>query len=187
MRSRTKILAATLELIRSDGFRGVTMAAAAQAAGVSRQTVYSIFGSREDLVSQALSELFTRTLAGIRTRLESADTVAGYVVELIVASRAALRADPVLVSLSREGDANPIHDPDAIARAIPVAAELLEPILAIDPAIEPRLHDIAHFMIRLGMSVILFDDSSTDSDDDLRDALGRWIAPGFLSGEDSRG
>ncbi|MBM4517622.1 TetR family transcriptional regulator [Rhodococcus hoagii] len=55
MRSRKKILDATLGLIGSAGFEGVNIAAVAAAAGVTRQTVYSIFGTREDLVSHAIA------------------------------------------------------------------------------------------------------------------------------------
>ena len=57
MRSRGKIIDATLDLIRTSGFAGITIAAVAEAAGVSRQTVYSIFGTREDLVSQSIAHL----------------------------------------------------------------------------------------------------------------------------------
>ena len=50
MRSRQKVLNATLRLIEDGGFEGVNVAAVASAAGVSRQTVYSIFAGPEDAV-----------------------------------------------------------------------------------------------------------------------------------------
>ncbi|MFI6866556.1 TetR/AcrR family transcriptional regulator [Nocardia sp. NPDC050406] len=175
MRSQAKILEATLEVIRTDGFEGVSIAAVAQAAGVSRQTVYSIFGSREDVVSQAIAGLVMRAMAGIRSRLESADTASEYVVELIVAARAVMRADPVLTTLLAGGHGNPVHDPDMISRAKPVAHELLSPVLAFDPGLEPYLDDIAQIAIRLGLSVVMFDDQAIESDDDLRGFLTRWL------------
>lgn len=38
---------------------GVSIAGIAEQAGASRQTVYSIFGTREDLVSQAVTDRLT--------------------------------------------------------------------------------------------------------------------------------
>ncbi|PXX61678.1 TetR family transcriptional regulator [Nocardia tenerifensis] len=175
MRSQAKILEATLEVIRNDGFEGVSIAAVAQQAGVSRQTVYSIFGSREDLVSQAIGDLLMWALAGIRAQLEAVGSASEYVVELIVAGRTAVRADPVLAALLRAGQGNPVYDTDMVARAKPIAHELLSPVLALDPNLAPHLDDIAQIGIRLGLSVILFDDAAIHSDDDLRGFLTRWL------------
>ncbi len=54
------IVAAVDELVRTRGWAGTTMADVARAAGVSRQTVYNEFGSRNDLVrTYVLSEVET--------------------------------------------------------------------------------------------------------------------------------
>lgn len=76
MRSRKKILDATLALIGSAGFEGVDIAAVAAAEGVTRQTVYPIFGTREDLVSQAIAGLAVEVLGDIRARLTAGQSAA---------------------------------------------------------------------------------------------------------------
>ncbi|WP_435530336.1 TetR/AcrR family transcriptional regulator [Prescottella equi] len=76
MRSRKKILDATLGLIGSAGFEGVDIAAVAAAAGVTRQTVYSIFGTREDLVSQAIAGLAVEVLGDVDARLAATQSAA---------------------------------------------------------------------------------------------------------------
>ncbi|CAM3031280.1 TetR/AcrR family transcriptional regulator [Prescottella defluvii] len=168
---------ATVGLIGGAGFEGVNIAAVAAAAGVTRQTVYSIFGTREDLVSQAVAGLLVDVLGDIRARLATAQSPVEYVVELVVAGRAAIRDVPVLAALLHAGDGNPLFDPGMIARAKPIARELLSPILEYEPALADRLDDIVEIALRLGMSVVIFDDDAVHADDDLRRFLTRWLAP----------
>ncbi|MCW2497696.1 TetR family transcriptional regulator [Jatrophihabitans sp.] len=60
---RDTIVAAVDELVRSRGWSATTMSDVARAAGVSRQTVYNEFGSRQDLV-QAYVVREIETLVG---------------------------------------------------------------------------------------------------------------------------
>jgi len=55
-RNREKILAAAAELFERDGVEAVTMDAVARAAGVSKGTVFSRFGSRAGLAMALLDE-----------------------------------------------------------------------------------------------------------------------------------
>ena len=168
---------ATLELIGSDGFGRVTIAAVAQSAGVTRQTVCSIFGSREDLVSQAISDLLLRMSADIRARLEQTEGLSNYLVELLVAGRNMVRDDAILSRLLRPDPGNPVFDPGMIRRAKPVAREVLSPLVARYPGIETELDDIGEIVIRLGLSVVLFDDPAVETDDQLRRFIVRWVVP----------
>ncbi|MBF6169934.1 TetR/AcrR family transcriptional regulator [Nocardia blacklockiae] len=177
MRSRSKIVDATLGLVAEGGFGGITIAAVAQAAGVTRQTVYSIFGTREDLVSQAVTDLLLRTSADLRARLASIDNVPEYLAEVFVAGRSVVRANPVLSCLLHPEPGNPVFDTGMIARAKLVARELLSPLIALDPGLEPDLDDIAQLVIRLGLSLVLFDDEDLDTDDDVRRFVTRWVVP----------
>ncbi|MEW6020382.1 MAG: helix-turn-helix domain-containing protein, partial [Pseudomonadota bacterium] len=51
------ILRAALKLMGEYGYRGTTMEAVAEAAGVGKSTVYRRFRSREELVSTAIARL----------------------------------------------------------------------------------------------------------------------------------
>jgi AcrR family transcriptional regulator len=51
------ILRATLELLASDGYRGLTMEAVRDRAGVGKATIYRRYGSKEELVRAAITHL----------------------------------------------------------------------------------------------------------------------------------
>ncbi|MDG3010295.1 TetR/AcrR family transcriptional regulator [Rhodococcus sp. D2-41] len=177
MRSRRKILDATVELIRRDTFADVSIAAVAQRAGVTRQTVYSNFGTREELVSQAIGGLAVRVLGDIRARLDAADTPVEYVVELIVFGRYVMRTNPVLMTLLNVEPGNPIFDAGMIDRAKPVARELLSPLESRISELGKSLDDIVEITLLLALSVVFFDDEPVRSDDALRAFLTRWLGP----------
>lgn len=176
MRSRTRILTATLDLIADSGFEGITIAAVAEKAHVSRQTVYSIFGTREDMVSQAFVELTLGMMDQLRERLSGMSTPADYVVELIVAGRAIARGDPTLSTLLHDQTANPLFDDGMMARALPVTREMLTPIADLEPSLADHMDDIAELTTLLAVSVVLFTEATRD-DDDLRRLLHAWCDP----------
>ncbi|MEZ5154465.1 TetR/AcrR family transcriptional regulator [Rhodococcus zopfii] len=177
MRSRTKILQATLGLIADVGFGGVTIVGAAQAAGVSRQTVYSIFGTREELVSQAISGQLLEAYAEMTSRLEQIEDPGEYVVETIVLGRTVVREHPVLAVLLGGGGENPVFDEGMVDRAKPIGHQLLAPLVRRCPELEPHADDIVVMALLLGLSVVLFAGDTMGSDDELRMFLRRWLLP----------
>ncbi len=181
VRSQQKILGAALGLIEGGGFEAVNIAAVATAAGVSRQTVYSIFGTREEVVSQAMGGLAVEVLGEITAQVESVDTVCDYVVEFIVAARTAVRAHPVLATLLLAERGNPVFDLEMMSRAIPFAGQMLTPMVERGLATEAELDEIVEIAVRLGLSVVAFDSDLVHSDDSLRAFLSRWLGPAIRS------
>ncbi|MFC6981610.1 TetR/AcrR family transcriptional regulator [Microbulbifer taiwanensis] len=57
MRSRQKILAAAEQVFLRSGFPGATMDEVAATAGISKQTVYAHFGSKETLFIQVVESI----------------------------------------------------------------------------------------------------------------------------------
>lgn len=178
-RSREAVIRATLELIEGEGFSAVNVSSVAAAAGVSRQTVYSIFGSREELVSQAVISVVAETLDAVTAAAEATDTACGYAVELIVAARRELLGRPVLLALLRAERQNPLFDEGMMSRALPLAAARLAPLAVRDPALaDPdEFASIVELITRLGMSVAVFDSERIRDDDELRRSLTRWLMP----------
>lgn len=186
VRSRKKILEATRSVIGDAGFEGVTIASVAQHAGVTRQTVYSIFGSREELVSQAVSEYLAGLFGELNERAASANSAVDYVVDLIVESSRLVRSDPFLAVLLRMDRSNPLFDPGALARAKQFAEGCLRPLIEREPALAASVGDIAEMAVRLGLSAVCFDDPATQGEQELRSFLERWLRPGIDRALDTR-
>ena len=177
MRSREPILDATREVIGDAGFDGVTIAAVAKRAGVSRQTVYSIFGSREELVSQAISERLTSLFGAVSDLQSSATTPLDLLVEILVVTRGHILGDPLLRTLTLAGGSNPIFDPGAAERARRCARSLLVPATEQFPQLVPRLDFFSDVGVHMGWSVLCLDSPETRSDADLRTFLRTWLGP----------
>lgn len=183
MRSRERIIGATRELIETGGFPAVTISAVAAAAGVSRQTVYSHFGSGEELVSQTLLAVALDELGPVQAHLAAnSDSAYTYIVELMVAARAVFRRQPVLQEMLRAERGNPLFDDGMIDRARQIVATQLSSLRARDRVLEdPEAFDsVVEMAVRLSISIVVFDSDAVASDDDLRRFLRRWLAPVLL-------
>ena len=73
--ARERTLDAVEKLIADGGLRAVSIASVASAAGVSRQTVYTLFGTREELIAESITQMSGRVLADIIERLEVKDAL----------------------------------------------------------------------------------------------------------------
>lgn len=177
MRSRESILEATRDVIGDAGFDGVSIAAVAKRAGVSRQTVYSIFGTREDLVSQAVTDRLTTLVGAFTELLDSAGTPLELFVEMMVQARTHVLGDPLLRVLTLSGSANPIFDPGAADRARDYSVALLSPAAERFPQLQGRIDFLADIAMHLGWSILCLDRPEARSDAELRDFVTAWMAP----------
>ncbi|MFW0786323.1 TetR/AcrR family transcriptional regulator [Gordonia sp. CPCC 206044] len=176
MRSRDKIVEATLGLIADAGFSAVNIAAVADRAGVSRQTVYSNFGTREDMVAESLTSVMVTVTDMIHERLNPITEASDYLVEFIVIARSMMRDNPFLSALMTAQEHHPLFDTGASERTMVVARELLAPIVELDPRLAPHLDEIVEVAAFVGMSLIVFGDSGR-TDAELRVVLDHWIRP----------
>lgn len=175
MRSRGPIMAATVRLIEQHGFAAITVAAVAREAGVTRQTVYSNFGTLTELVSETMMTTVFEAYETVRERTDAAPTAREFVVELVVAARAVLRDRPVLAALLRPDPQNPVFEADMMQRAVPAARMALDPILERSPGLAPHLDEIAEMLVRFALSLLLFDSDLIATDDTLRELIDRWL------------
>jgi len=178
VRSRQKIIDATLDLIGSGGFDAASIAAVANAAAVSRQTVYSIFSTREQLISEAIADLVRTAFDEIHRVTPSHPGPAGELVALIVGARAVMRAHPVLAVLMGPSGQNPLFDPGMVDRARPIAREMFAPMASRHPELAERWDDIIDIALAVGLFSVLFE-SPDRPDDDLAAFLLRWVEPAF--------
>ena len=178
MRSRQKILDATVRVIERTGLPGVTVAAVASEAGVTRQTVYANFGSVEELRTEVYEAEMLRTLGALLENLSTFDSLTDLLVEGLVGVRAAARENALVAELFRSHDDNPFFTPGMIDRAVPVAVGVMEPVAKRDQVWagdDDALAELAELGMRL-LAGVLYADSTTLRDDAaLRSYLRRWI------------
>lgn len=164
-------------MIGDSGFDGVSIAGVAKRAGVSRQTVYSIFGTREELVSQAVTDRLTTLIGAFTELLDSAETPLELFVEMMVRARQHVLGDPLLRVLTLSGTANPIFDPGAAHRAHEYSVSLLSPAAERFPELTGRIDLLADIGVHLGWSILCLDRPDARSDEELREFVTAWMAP----------
>ncbi|MFD4368436.1 TetR/AcrR family transcriptional regulator [Rhodococcus sp. NPDC058521] len=177
MRSREKILDATLDLIEKSGFEAASIAAVSKAAGVSRQTVYSIFGSREEMVSQAIASIAVSTMTELYEKLDPNRSPTEYVTEMILLGRTSIRTHPILASLFRSEQGNPVFDDGVVDRTKNVVEQLMSPLTEQNTAVADDLDDILEIVTRLTLSLVFFESDAIRTDDRLRRLLHRTLSP----------
>lgn len=177
MRARERILDAAATLVERSGFQAVNMAAVAQEAGVSRQTVYAHFGGREELLREAIARITGQVVDRVHDQVAGTSDSSERIVEFIVAIRSEFRRHSVLGALLFPAGDNPLFDEDFFARAKPFAAQLLAPILTREPRLAARFDDVLEIVMRFGLSILLFNSDTIRSDDDLRGFLRRSLIP----------
>lgn len=103
--SRTRILDATAELLRSQGLQGTKLSEVARRAGMLAPSLYHHFGSKEQLVEEVLVEGCHRNTRYIMTRVEVLGSTASPVDRLEAAITAhltfLLTGDPYSSAVSR--------------------------------------------------------------------------------------
>jgi AcrR family transcriptional regulator len=177
---RERILDATIALVERSGFKAVNMMAVAREAGVSRQTVYAHFDSREDLLSKAMIRVVTQVNDRVNAEIAGASSASEYVVEFAVAMRSEFRRHRLLGLLLFPDGGSPLFDDQVIARALPVGAQFLEPLLRLEPRLADRFDDVVEITLRFGLSVFLFDSDAIHTDDDLRTFLRKSLVPALM-------
>jgi len=166
--AREKLIAGALALIAAGGFSAVTVASVARESGVSRQTVYTLFGSKEALVSEAVGTVALRVLGVISDQASATDTPLDHLLEFAVAAVTEVRRDAVLTTLLFANEGNPIYLRETVIRGIPIAHELLAPMFDKYPRLADKRDRVVELAVRLGISVIMFDSEAVRDDEGLR-------------------
>ncbi|MBY6706774.1 MULTISPECIES: TetR/AcrR family transcriptional regulator [unclassified Rhodococcus (in: high G+C Gram-positive bacteria)] len=177
-RVRERILAAAVRRLELGGFDGVTISSVADEAGVSRPTVYAHFGTRDALVSDALQDVSSRVIGSVVSAVGERESVSEFVVEAMVAARAAFRSSPALAPLVHPGRGTVIYDGSAFGiDALSLTRSFLTPLVGAPAEAGGDLDEVADLCIRMFLSVVQFDSEATRSDDALRGYLRRRLVP----------
>lgn len=137
---REAILRAVEDLIRDRGWEATRMADVAGLAGVSRQTIYQLYGSREELAQAYVLRETERFLGSV------ADAVRGRADDPLAAIEAGLHvflagaADNVMIKALLQGHASNELLPLITTQALPVIQVAEEVLTGVIGELWPRIH-----------------------------------------------
>jgi AcrR family transcriptional regulator len=99
-RSRNLILDAAEAAFQRDAFAEVSVEAIAQAAGLTRQTVYNLFASKEEIVSQLIVRVEARGDAAHRARIAANEDALTILEDAFLGSARWCLANPAIAHLA---------------------------------------------------------------------------------------
>ncbi|PRX01464.1 UNVERIFIED_ORG: TetR family transcriptional regulator [Actinomadura viridilutea] len=159
---REALLDAAAEILTRDGYRGLRMRDVAEAAGVSRQTVYNEFGDKWGLVQAVVVRLNDRYLDGIDRVLSEHDDLYSAVAAAVVYTIETAADDPIhkTVLTGAGGDELlPLLTTQAEPLLFTARARLVEHAGAQWPDLDRRaLAEMADTAVRLTMSHMMLPD-----------------------------
>ena len=174
---RDHIIDAASRCLATLGLERTSLTAIAQAAGVSRQTIYKYFPTKEAIVVKALESEAARVSERIMAVAKCNTTAADYAVDLCLAARAEFLRNPAIspmvTVIGQAGETDRVLGPEAIA----VARRFLEPILTFAPDKRSHLDEMTETFIRFQLSLLEFKSAMTESEDTLRAYLRRVLVP----------
>nr|WP_161600633.1 TetR/AcrR family transcriptional regulator [Mycolicibacterium hodleri] len=159
------------------GLERTSLSAIAREAGVSRQTIYNHFTSREEIIGAAIERAATEASTRIISEARKNSTAAGFVVDLCMAAIEEFRRNPaispMLPALDDPDARNRVLTPEVIARA----RIYLEPIVEYLPERAPHLDEMTETYLRFELSLLTIDSAASRSPDAMRGYLHRVLVP----------
>lgn len=175
--SRERILAGAIRSIARHGLERSSIASVAREAGVSRQTVYTYYSNREDVLRDAVTRSAIELTEAAVANARSATTASGFLVELTMNVFFGVREHPAISAMLYSLDS---HEGREMAMSTPIldiVAGALAPLLEYDPSLEPKLSVIAETSMRLSVSLLTFPSERTSSPEALRAYLTEVAGP----------
>lgn len=174
---RERILKGALRSIARYGLDRSSIASIARESAVSRQTVYAYYGTREDVLRDAVTRSATELTAEVIERARGAKNAGEFLVELTVGAYYGVREDPAISAMLYSLDTAEGRELTMSAPILDIVVAALQPILEFDPTLEPRLGVIAETCMRMQVSLLTFPSERTRSPEALRSYLSELVSP----------
>lgn len=176
--TQARILEAALTCVKRWGIEKVTLNDIAQEAGVTRPTVYSYFGSRDEVVRYALMQSGMAFSQELLKQVERFATPAERIIEAVLFSLKRLPKEPALALLTESSlmsffNTYALTSPESheIRRA------LFRQILGDTAMPEEELDEVTEVATRFLLSLLTMQGNKKRNDKELRGFLERRLLP----------
>ena len=176
--TQARILEAAITCVKKWGIEKVTLNDIAQEAGVTRPTVYSYFGSRDEVVRYALMQSGMTFSQEMLKYVDKFSTPRERVIEGMLYALKRLPKEPVLVLLQEGGLTSFLN---AYALTVPESYEirhvLFKQILGTVDLPEEELDEITEVATRFLLSLLTLQGGKKRTEKELRSFLERRLLP----------
>ena len=184
---RARIIEAASDCLTKFGVERTSLTAIANQAGVSRQTIYKYFPTKEEIVIEAVRQEAAEASERIMAVAQQHSTAAGFVVELCVAAHFEFTHNPAIWPFFTELDRVDIRERLLDSETIDMVKHFLEPILSYLPEKAPYLNEMTETFLRFHLSLLTYDSTVTQTQSALRGYLHRVLVPALGLPADDRG
>lgn len=153
------------------------MASVARESGVSRQTVYTYYSNREDVLREAVTRSATDLTTASIAKARQSTTAAEFLIELTMNVISGVRDHPAISAMlysleTSEGRALTMSTP-----ILDIVTDALAPLVDYDPALQAKLGFIAEASLRMSVSLLTFPSERTQDPESLRSYLSEVLTP----------
>ncbi|WP_281182170.1 TetR/AcrR family transcriptional regulator [Aldersonia kunmingensis] len=182
---RVRIVEAASRCLAKYGLDRTSLAVIAREAGVSRQTIYKYFPTKDDIVAQALEKEASEASERLMAVASANSNAEDFVVDLCLSAIEEFGRNPAIspvISVLEHADARGrLLTPEVIA----IARHYLEPILDYRPDRAQYLDEMTETYLRILLSLLTIEGPSSASPDSLRAYLRRVLVPALGLGATS--
>jgi len=176
--THARILDAAIACVKRWGIEKVTLNDIAQEAGVTRPTVYSYFGSRDEVVQVALLQSAYTFSAELLKHISKFETAQEKIIEAVLYSLKKLPKEPALALLKESSLAQIMNN---YALRMPEGNEirrsLFKFILSDRDIGDEELEEIIEVVTRFMLSLLTLEGPKKRSDKEMRAFLERRLIP----------
>lgn len=177
--ARARLMDAAIACLQRYGLEKTGVADIAAAAGVTKPTVYSYFGSRDELLQSALARAGAALGHRIVDYAVSFERPADRMVEAILYCLREIPNEPGLAVTSRS-NADGFGPRVALRESgLALTRQLVEELFADRTAVIEDLDEIAEILVRWMLSLLVVDGPQPRSEPELRALLHRRMIPGL--------
>lgn len=174
--SRDRILQGATRSIARHGLERSSIASVAREAGVSRQTVYTYYSNREDVLRDAVTRNAIELTQAAVANARQASSAAEFLVELTLNVFNGVRNHPAISAMLYSLDNPEGREMTMSTPILDIVAGALAPLLDYDSALESRLGVIAETSLRMSVSLLTFPSERTRDPELLRRYLSDVMA-----------